>query len=79
MLGTRHHERCSKGYIRVCSGALPTYPVGGKVFEWNPASMRILEKCGFVREGVLRASAIKDGQIIDRVMYALDSGRWLIG
>lgn len=27
------------------------------VFEWNPASMRVLEKCGFVREGVLRASA----------------------
>jgi ribosomal-protein-alanine N-acetyltransferase len=41
------------------------------VFEWNPASMRVLEKRGFVREGVLRASAIKDGQIIDRVMYAL--------
>ena len=41
------------------------------VFEWNPASMRVLEKCGFVREGVLRASAIKDGQLIDRAMYAL--------
>ena len=41
------------------------------VFEWNPASMRVLEKCGFVREGVLRASALKDGQVIDRVLYAL--------
>ena len=41
------------------------------VFEWNPASMRVLEKCGFVREGVLRASAVKDGQTIDRVLYAL--------
>jgi len=41
------------------------------VFEWNPASMRVLEKCGFVREGVLRASAVKDGQVIDRVLYAL--------
>lgn len=40
------------------------------VFEWNPASMRVLEKCGFVREGVLRASALKDGQIIDQVLYA---------
>ncbi len=40
------------------------------VFEWNPASMRVLEKCGFVREGVLRASAVKDGQVIDRVLYA---------
>jgi len=45
------------------------------VFEWNPASMRVLEKCGFVREGVLRASAVKDGQTIDRVLYALIDGR----
>ena len=44
------------------------------VFEWNPASMRVLEKCGFVREGVLRASAVKDGQVIDRVLYALIDG-----
>jgi RimJ/RimL family protein N-acetyltransferase len=41
------------------------------VFEWNPASMRVLEKSGFVREGALRASALKDGQIVDRVLYAL--------
>ena len=41
------------------------------VFEWNPASMRVLEKCGFVREGVLRASVLKDGALIDQVLYAL--------
>lgn len=40
------------------------------VFEWNPASMRVLEKSGFVREGVLRQSICKDGQIIDAVLYA---------
>jgi len=40
------------------------------VFEWNPASMRVLEKCGFVREGVLRQSVLKDGEIIDAVLYA---------
>ena len=40
------------------------------VFQWNPASMRVLEKCGFVREGVLRRSVLKDGQLIDSVLYA---------
>lgn len=40
------------------------------VFEWNPASMRVLEKCGFVREGVLRRSVFKDGQLLDSVLYA---------
>jgi ribosomal-protein-alanine N-acetyltransferase len=40
------------------------------VFAWNPASMRVLEKCGFAREGVLRRSVLKDGQLIDSVVYA---------
>ena len=40
------------------------------VFAWNPASMRVLEKAGFTREGVLRRSMLKDGQLIDQVMYA---------
>ena len=39
------------------------------VFEWNPASMRVLEKCGFTREGVHRKAVCKDGQIIDEVVY----------
>ena len=40
------------------------------VFEWNFASMRVLEKCGFYREGVLRASVYKDGKIGNSVLYA---------
>jgi RimJ/RimL family protein N-acetyltransferase len=41
------------------------------VFEWNPASMRVLEKVGYTREAVLRKSAIKDGRIIDQALYAI--------
>lgn len=40
------------------------------VIESNFASMRILEKCGFFREGVLRASVFKDGKISNSVLYA---------
>lgn len=40
------------------------------VFEWNPASARVLDKAGYQREGTLRRSAIKDRQIIDRWVYA---------
>jgi RimJ/RimL family protein N-acetyltransferase len=40
------------------------------VFAWNPASMRVLEQCGFEREGVLRAAIWKDGSLLDAVMYA---------
>ena len=41
------------------------------VFAWNPRSMRVLEHCGFVREGISRASVFKDGEVTDRVVYAL--------
>jgi [ribosomal protein S5]-alanine N-acetyltransferase len=44
------------------------------VFAWNPASMRVLEKCGFAKEGVSRASVFKDGELVDQVLYALVGG-----
>lgn len=40
------------------------------VFEWNPASMRVLEKAGYTYEGRLRKSATKDGKIVDQILYA---------
>jgi [ribosomal protein S5]-alanine N-acetyltransferase len=39
-------------------------------FAHNTASMRVLEKSGFQREGILRRSAIKNGEILDQVLYA---------
>jgi [ribosomal protein S5]-alanine N-acetyltransferase len=39
-------------------------------FASNRASCRVLEKAGYVLEGHLRRSAIKDGQIIDQMQYA---------
>jgi RimJ/RimL family protein N-acetyltransferase len=47
------------------------------VFAWNPASMRVLEKAGYHREGTLVRSAIKDGVLTDRVMYAATWDRGL--
>jgi RimJ/RimL family protein N-acetyltransferase len=40
------------------------------VFAWNGPSMRVLEKAGFTREGVLRRSISKDGALTDSVVYA---------
>lgn len=41
------------------------------VFEWNPASARVLEKAGYTFEGRQRKSVTKDGETIDRLIYAL--------
>lgn len=40
------------------------------VFAGNHASMRVLEKAGFQREGCLRANVFKSGRILDQVVYA---------
>ena len=40
------------------------------VFGWNLASARVLEKAGYVREGVLRNSVFKDDQLGDSFLYA---------
>jgi RimJ/RimL family protein N-acetyltransferase len=41
------------------------------VFEWNPASARVLEKAGYELEARMRQAVIKDGQTIDVLLYAV--------
>jgi RimJ/RimL family protein N-acetyltransferase len=41
------------------------------VFEWNAASMRVLEKAGYEFECRMKKSVTKDGQTIDEVIYAV--------
>lgn len=44
------------------------------VFDFNRASMRVLEKAGFTKEGILKSSAFKDGIFIDEHLYGLVLG-----
>jgi RimJ/RimL family protein N-acetyltransferase len=50
-------------------------------FTTNAASIRVLEKVGYVREGVLRRAVIKDGQVLDSALYAIydDTAPGLLG
>ncbi|MFN2383863.1 MAG: GNAT family N-acetyltransferase [Gemmatimonadota bacterium] len=41
------------------------------VFDWNPASARVLEKAGYTFEARLRRDVTKDGHTLDRLMYAV--------
>lgn len=41
------------------------------VFAWNPASMRVLEKAGYVCEGRQRKRVTKDGETTDLLLYAV--------
>jgi RimJ/RimL family protein N-acetyltransferase len=48
------------GIIRIHTG----------VFEYNTASMQVLEKCGFTKDGVFRKSVFKQNKIWDEVRYS---------
>jgi RimJ/RimL family protein N-acetyltransferase len=41
------------------------------IFSPNPASARVVEKCGFVEEGLLRGKFMKGGELIDVRLFAL--------
>jgi RimJ/RimL family protein N-acetyltransferase len=58
---------------RVCEHAFAEFgleKITAHVFATNPASARVLEKCGFEQEGFLRRYYVKDGKLIDAVLYA---------
>jgi RimJ/RimL family protein N-acetyltransferase len=59
---------------RVCRHAFEEFglaKITAHVFSHNPASARVLEKCGFHEEGFLRKHFLKDGQYIDTRLFAL--------
>lgn len=45
-------------------------------FADNPASMRVLEKAGYAREGLLHSSCVKFGQSKDQWLYARVNPSW---
>ena len=40
------------------------------VYEYNPASQKVLEKCGYTREGIFRKNIFKDNRLWDEIRYA---------
>ena len=47
------------------------YRLQARVFADNPASMRVLERCGFAREAVLKRLVVKDGRLLDMHIFAI--------
>src|SRR6202022_3409004 len=45
-------------------------------FADNAQSIRVLEKAGYTREALLRASSVKHGVARDQVLYALINPAW---
>lgn len=47
-------------------------------FARTAQSVRVLEKAGYVCEGRLRRSAVKDGEILDQLLFAAYDDQWVM-
>jgi [ribosomal protein S5]-alanine N-acetyltransferase len=53
-----------------CFDNFPLRRISAEVFSNNPASSRVLEKAGFTFEGRLKYHVLKDGKLLDSLLYA---------
>lgn len=49
---------------------LKMHRIFAEPYTTNPASARVLEKAGFLCEGILRSSVFKDGKVLDQYLYS---------
>jgi len=63
--------KCSRAFISYVFENYELNRLQSLVFEWNPASMRVLEKLGFQREGIGKKAILKNDQLIDEYRFGL--------
>src|SRR4029077_6600870 len=59
-----------------CFDNFPLRRISAEVFANDPASARVLEKAGLAFEGRLKNNVVKDGQVLDSLLYAPDKVAW---
>jgi RimJ/RimL family protein N-acetyltransferase len=57
-------------FMDFCFDNISLRRIYAEVYANNPASARVLEKAGFVFEGRLKNNVIKDGKLLDSLLYA---------
>jgi len=62
--------RAVKALTDYAAQDLRLHRVYAEPYSTNPASAMVLEKAGFIREGILHSNAFKDGKILDQVLYS---------
>ena len=80
-IGEPHARRIGYGkeavgeLVRHCFEDLGLNRVAAEVYDFNPAAVRLLERLGFRREGVLRQNVWK-GEFRDEWAYGLLASEW---
>lgn len=59
-----------KGFSSIAFDKYSLHRLYATPYVYNRSSIRVLERAGFEKEGLLRANAFKDGRIVDQYLYA---------
>jgi RimJ/RimL family protein N-acetyltransferase len=65
-------------FAHFCFSNFPLHRIYAEPYSNNAASVRVLEKAGFVLEGRLKENVIKDGKRLDSLLYARTEENFLI-
>ena len=57
-------------FTNFCFDNLSLHRIYAEPFANNPASARVLEKAGFLFEGRLKSNVVKNGELLDSLLYA---------
>lgn len=52
-------------------GTMGLFRVYAGIFDYNLASMKVLEKVGFQKEAIIRSSVFKGGKLLDEHLYSI--------
>lgn len=63
--------RCVETFCTYAFSAFQLQRIHAEPYADNHASAKVLEKAGFCLEGRMRSNVIKDGRILDQLLYAL--------
>ncbi len=56
---------------------LPINRIALEVFAFNPRAIHVYERCGFTREGIIRAALYWDGEYHDAILMSILRNEWL--
>jgi RimJ/RimL family protein N-acetyltransferase len=69
----------ARAAVAYAFGTLLLAKVWARVDPRNVASLRVLEKVGFSREGLLRSHVVRRGERCDRAYYGILRAEWIEG
>ncbi len=74
--GRGYATEAVRAVVEHAFGPLGLRRIGAGAYATNPASIRVLEKLGFRREGLLRQHVRRGDLLIDEIVFGLLSEEW---